>query len=167
MKRLSMLVILILSRTTFAEPTAARPPSPDVKSPEARIAAAAVGRVLLEPLARREHNTSKFSRASLGPQERRVRILDKQPRKDVVGAEFVRFAVDARHDFYAGASDDEATWGLATITGCVYLDDAEVFIERGGEYRPAAFLLGKNRKAAPKGVCEPEPGALSALGVRH
>ena len=155
MKYLSLLTILILSRTTFAEPTAASP-APDTKSPEARIASAAVDSALLDALAARERTGSRFSRASLPPQERRVRILDKQPRKDGVGADFVRFAVDARHGFHASASDNEAPWRLATITGCVYLGDSKVFVERGGEYRPAAFLLGKNVKAAPKGVCEPE-----------
>lgn len=156
-----MLAILASSPTTFAEPTAASGPPPAAKSPEARAAVALVGRELIQPLARKENKFSKFSRARLPPQERRVRILDEQPRKDTEGNAFVRFAVDARHGFYEDPNAPESQWEKATITGCVYLDRSQIFVERGGEYRPAAFLLGKNLKAAAESTCQPEAGQLA------
>jgi hypothetical protein len=72
---------------------------------------------------------------------------------------FVRFAVDARHGYREVAEDGEAGWRLAAITGCVYLDRGQVFVQKGDEYRPAAFLLGKNVKAAADSTCRPRDGA--------
>jgi hypothetical protein len=151
MKRLSMLALLAFSHTTFAEPASG--PAPAANSAQARTAEALVRRDLVQPLAAKEGTRSKFSRASLPPQERRVRILDDQPGKDAEGIAFVRFAVDARHGF--AAADDESQWRLAAIVGCVYLDRNQVFVKRGNEYRPAAFLLGKNVKAAAGTTCQP------------
>jgi hypothetical protein len=156
MKRLSMLAILIFSHTTFAEPTAADVASPEVKlakaeSADARTALAVVSRDLIEPLAVKEDGQSKFSRARLPAQERRVRILDDHARKDARGVAFVRFAVDARHGYQP---DDEANWRKDAITGCVYLERSQIFVKRGDEYRPAAFLLGKKLKAAPDTTCK-------------
>ncbi|HEX8109399.1 MAG TPA: hypothetical protein VF516_16825 [Kofleriaceae bacterium] len=148
-----MLAILLFSRTTFAEPTAASGAPPDAKSAEAKTAQALVSRELIQPLAAKESTRSKFSRASLPAQARRVRILDDQPQQDARGNAFVRFAVDAHHGFTA--DDDESRWQLATITGCAYLDRSQVFVKRGDEYRPAAFLLGKNLKAAAETTCQP------------
>ena len=105
-------------------------------------------RTILEPLAAKESEQSRFSRASLPPQARRVRILDEQARVDARGGKFLRFAIDARHGF-----DDEAEWRLAAITGCVYLARGEVYVQKGDEFRPAAFLLGKNRKPAAETIC--------------
>jgi hypothetical protein len=154
MKRLSMLAILIFSRTTFAEPTAADQvaKAPGAKSAQAQVAGALVRSKLTEPLAEKEANRSRFSRARLAAQERRVRILDEQPRKDTAGDAFVRFAVDARHGY---RSADEAGWELAAITGCVYLEHNQVFVKTGDEFRPAAILLGKNVKAAADSTCNP------------
>jgi hypothetical protein len=151
MKRLSMLALLVFSRTTFAEPASGSPPA--AQSAQAKTAEAVVRRELVQPLAAKEGNRSRFSRASLPPQERRVRILDDQPGKDAAGIGFLRFAVDARHGFVA--PDDESQWRLATIVGCVYLDRNQVFVKKGDEYRPAGFLLGKNVKAAAETTCQP------------
>lgn len=151
MKRLSILAtlaILAFSHTTFAAPTAA--------SAEAKTAEALVSRDLVQPLAVKERDQSKFSRARLPPQARRVRILDEQPRKDTQGLAFMRFAIDARHGI--GDADDASEWQLATITGCVYLDRSQVFVKKGDEYRPAAFLLGKKLKAAAETTCQPVAG---------
>jgi hypothetical protein len=161
MKRLLMLAILVSSPTTFAEPTAANSPAPAAKSTEAKAAVALVSRVLIQPLALKERNVSRFSRARLPPQARRVRILDEQPRKDATGNTFVRFAVDARRGFSADPDADESRWRQATITGCVYLDRSEVFVKKGDEYRPAAFLLGKNLKAAAESTCQLEAAQLA------
>jgi hypothetical protein len=159
MKRLLMLAILVSSPTTFAEPTAAKSSPPAAQSPEAKAAVALVSHDLIQPLAVKEDKVSKFSRARLPPQERRVRILDEQPRKDAEGNAFVRFAVDARHGF--SEDPDESQWQQATITGCVYLDRSQVFVKRGREYRPAAFLLGKNLKAAAGSTCQAQAGQLA------
>lgn len=156
-----MLAILASSPTTFAEPTAASGSPPAAKSPEAKAAVALVGSELMQPLARKESKVSKFSRARLPPEERRVRILDEQPRKDTEGNAFVRFAVDESHGFYTGANADESRWQQDIITGCVYLDRSQVFVKRGDEYRPAAFLLGKKLKAAAESTCRPQAGQLA------
>jgi hypothetical protein len=56
---------------------------------------------------------------------------------------------------------DGSEWQLATITGCAYLDRSQVFVKRGDEYRPAAFLLGKNVKAAAETTCQPAQPQLA------
>src|SRR5215831_17051047 len=106
MKRLSMLAILIFSRMTFAEPTAASGPSPEAKeakTAEMKTAEALVSRELIQPLAAKESGSSRFSRGRLPAQARRVRVLDEHPQKDARGGDFVRFAVDARHGFLTDA----------------------------------------------------------------
>jgi hypothetical protein len=154
MKRLSLLAILVCSRTTFAEPTAASAASPDATTPQAKAAQALVSRDLVQPLAARESHRSKFSRASLPVQARRVRILDEH--KDAQGNAFVRFAVDAHHGFAPPVEGSAAGWQVAAITGCAYVDKSQVFVKKGDEYRPAAFLLGKNVKAAAETTCQPQ-----------
>lgn len=153
MKRLSMLALLVLSHTASAEPTAASESPPAATTAQAKTAEAVVRRDLVQPLAAKEASRSRFSRASLPPQDRRVRILDEQPSKDAGGIAFVRFAIDARHGF--AAPDDDSQWRRAAIVGCVYLDRNQVFVKKGDEYRPAAFLLGKNVKAAAETTCQP------------
>ena len=153
MKRLSMLALLLFSHTTFAEPTAASSSPPGAKTAQARTAEALVSRELTQPLAAKESSRSRFSRASLPAQERRVRILDEQASKDTAGNSFVRFAVDARHGFREPG--DDGGWRLATIVGCVYPDRSQVFVKKGDEFRPAAFLLGKQVKAAAETTCQP------------
>ena len=144
MKRLALFATLFFAQTTFAE----QPEKP--AAPENKTASALVQTALVEPLAAKERQRSKFSRAAMPAQERRVRILDEQPRKDAQGAAFVRFAVDARH----GVLDDsDAGWNLAAITGCAYVERGEVFVKKGDQFRAAAFLLGKNVKAAPAETC--------------
>ena len=142
-----MLAILIFSHTTFAAPTAA-----DVAAHEAKSVLALVSRDLIQPLAVKENSRSKFSRARLPAQARRVRILDDHAQKDARGVAFVRFAVDARHGYQA---DDEANWRKDAITGCVYLERSQIFVKQGDQFRPAAFLLGKNLKAAAAPTCKP------------
>jgi hypothetical protein len=152
MKRLSMLAILLFAPASFADSEAVKGGAP---------AKVLVQRTLIEPLAAKENNQSKFSRARMPAQERRVRILDETPRQDARGGKFVRFAVDARHGFRFKA-DDEASWRQAAITGCVYVDRGEVFVKKGDEHRPAAFLLGKNVKAAGEQICQGEPQVAKA-----
>ena len=150
MKRFTILALLLSSPMTFAEPTAdsgaAAPPS----SASAKAAETLVSHDLVKPLVAKEANRSKFSRGAMPPDERRVRILDEQPRKDADGNGFVRFAIDARHGFVT----EDTPWRKDAITGCVYLDRREVFVRKGEEYRPAAFLLGKKVKPAAEATCQ-------------
>lgn len=149
-----MLALLLFCHTTYAEPTAASGSPPDAKTAQAKTAQAVVGRVLTQPLAVKESQRSRFSRAAAPQRELRVRILDEQPSKDAAGSAFVRFAVDARYGFRAPGSDDGSGWRLGTFVGCVYPDHSQVFVKKGDEYRPAAFLLGKNVKAAAETTCQ-------------
>ena len=136
---------------TFAEPAASG--APEAKTAEVKSAVALVSHDLVQPLTAKEDKQGRFSRGRLPPQERRVRILDEKPRKDADGVAFLRFAIDARFGYVA--KDDESQWRRDTITGCVYLERNQVFVKKGDRYRPAAFLLGKNVKAAAESTCEP------------
>ena len=150
-----MLALLLFSHTTFAEPTAASGSPPDARTAQAKTAQALVGRELTQPLAAKDSQRSRFSRAAGPPRQLRVRILDEQASKDAVGNAFVRFAVDARFGFRAADDDDGSGWRLDTFVGCAYPDRSQVFVKKGDEYRPAAFLLGKNVKAAAETTCQP------------
>lgn len=44
---------------------------------------------------------------------------------------------------------------LLTPLRLLVLDRNQVFVKKGDEYRPAAFLLGKNVKAAAETTCQP------------
>lgn len=137
------LALVICARTSLAAP------------PE--VVAAAEARVqhdLLEPLAAKERDQSRFSRARLPAQERRVRILDEQPRRDARGDAFLAFAVDARHGVRALGPEDG--WRRGAIAGCVYVD-GRVFVQSGERHRPAAFLLGKKLKPVEAHICTAAP----------
>ena len=113
---------------------------------------------LVEPLAAKERDQSRFSRARMPAQERRVRVLDEKPRTDAQGGTFHAFVIDARHGVV-----EEAAWRLATISGCVY-SDGKVFVQSGERQRPAAFLLGKNLKPVEEHVCKAATGVELAQG---
>lgn len=119
---------------------------------DAKSAAAVVQRVLIKPLAAKEDDQSRFSRARMPAQERRVRILDDELHRDASGKTFVTFAVDARHGLMP--ADNDSGWRRDAITGCVYVDGSAVFVKSGDRYRPAAFLLGKNVKPAAESTCQ-------------
>ena len=103
---------------------------------------------LVKPLAQHESERSRFSRAAMPPRERRLRILQTSVSRDKQGREFVRYEVDARFG-------DE--WH-SELAGCVYTKSGNILVQRGEEYRPADFLLGKNVKAVP-GACESAPSS--------
>lgn len=122
--------------------------SAESKAPSGAVAL--VDQRLVQPLATKEREQSKFSRARPTPSERRVRILDEQPKQDSAGDAFLTFAIDTRH----GWDDDDAkNWTKAAMTGCVYPERGEVFIKRGNAFHPAAAALGKKTKAAPERTC--------------
>ncbi|MFZ5439258.1 MAG: hypothetical protein ACOZQL_04575 [Myxococcota bacterium] len=133
MKRL-WLVVPLLSSLAFAaeEPSAI-----------ATQAAAVVKSKLLEPLAAKDEERSRFSRARLPPIGRTVRVLDAEARTDARGGAFVTFAVDEQR----GKSTREV------MTGCAYLATGQVFIKRGDDHFPAALLLGKKVPAGEAHLC--------------
>jgi hypothetical protein len=104
-----------------------------------------VGEVLLKPLAKLQSN--RFSRSRPPPHERRVRASESAKAVDKAGRSFVPFVVDIR---YSG------DWQENDIVGCAYPKSGDLFVKIGDEYRPAAFLLGKN-VGAVAGVCEAGP----------
>ena len=144
MKRLSLLAVAVL---TFARASFAGAPPPDA----AATAEARIKSELVEPLAAKERDQSRFSRARMPAQERRVRVLDEKPRIDAQGAAFYTFAIDARHGV-RGLSDEDNAWKLSAISGCAYVD-GKIFVQNGERHRPAAFLLGKNLKAVDEHIC--------------
>lgn len=122
-------------------------PSLAMAEPVVQWAKQRVEQGLIQPLTQMEQKRSKFSRARIAPPQRRVRILQTAYSVDEKGHKFIPFAVDAG---YGGE------WQNDDITGCVYQGSADLFVKIGDEYRPAAFLLGKEVDAVP-GVCEGAP----------
>lgn len=153
------LVLASLSSTT----SRATPPEGDTPAGDSVVATAerVIAQKLLRPLAAKENERSKFSRARMPAQERRVRVLDAALVPDATGAMFVAFAIDDRHGFLG---DDDSAWSENALTGCVYPDKGEVFVVRGEQHRPAAMLLGKKTKAAPATTCA---AAATAVRVPH
>jgi hypothetical protein len=91
----------------------------------------------------------RLSRARPPAHERRARLTQDKPSVDKQGRAFVSFAIDVR---FGG------DWQENDIVGCVYRASGELYVKRGDEYRPAAFLLGKNAEPAP-GVCVAAPAS--------
>ncbi len=104
-----------------------------------------VEETLVKPLAEKEQERSRFSRARIPPRERRVRVTQTTATVDASGREFVPFVVDVRFG-------DE--WKENDIVGCAYTKNGALFVKRGDEFRPAEILLGKSVDPAP-GVCVP------------
>jgi hypothetical protein len=119
---------------------------PSVGSADESIAAAVKRRVeegLVKPLADKEKERGRFSRARLPPRERRVRITQATATLDRSGREYLAFAVDVRFG---------EEWRENDIVGCAYAKTGALFVKRGEEYRPAEILLGQNLEPVP-GVC--------------
>jgi len=100
---------------------------------------------LIKPLADQEG--SRFSRSRPMPHERRVRVIQATATLDKRGRPFVPFAIDVRYG---------TEWHENDIVGCAYRGSGELFVKRGEQYRPAAFLFGKNLQPVA-GVCEAAP----------
>jgi len=127
-----------------------------------KTAVALVEQQLVQPLAAKEADRSKFSRARQPAAARRVRVLDTAALHDSAGNAFVRFAVDEKHGWFDDDDDDgDEGWMKDQITGCVYVDSREVFVQRGREIHPAAAKLGKRTKAAAASVCHAEAKIVS------
>ena len=113
-------------------------------------AKAIIQKTLVAPLRAKEAKQSRFSRARMPPQARRVRVLEEKT--DSAGEKFVTFAIDSSYGFGSEVAEDE--WEKNTTTGCVYVAKEEVFVKLGANYRPAAMLLGKKADAADARVCK-------------
>jgi hypothetical protein len=156
MNRLLPLATLLSSTLALAT---SPEPKPEAQTPTQVSAEQVVQAKVLKPLAARELERSRFSRARLPPQARRVRVIDAEAKKDSGGAAFVAFAVDARHGFDLEDEDGlprkaDGAWRKDTITGCVYVESGAVFVKRGEEFRPAEVLLGKKTKPSASHVCK-------------
>jgi hypothetical protein len=98
----------------------------------------------MKPLADQYATFSPFSRMRPPPHEQRVRVTQSTLTLDSAGRPFMAFAIDVRF-----GGDD---WHENDVVGCAYTTTGALYVKRGDEYRPAAFLLGK--KADPvAGVC--------------
>ena len=104
----------------------------------------------MKPLAQREKERSRFSRAALPPAERRVRILDTALKQDAKGQPFATFAIDVRYE--------DSKWSKDAIVGCIYPEDGSIYVQRGETYRAAAILLGKKTENPPETVCRAKSG---------
>ncbi len=97
---------------------------------------------LVDRLAAKEADSSRFSRARQVPRARRVRVVASTLSADTQGRAFAPYEVDVRYG---------SEWKL-DVVGCVYRKSGEIFVKLGGEYRPAGILLGEDKKPV-KGVC--------------
>jgi hypothetical protein len=141
-----------------ARRASATPPDGQTKPAADAQATAVVEKQLVKPLADKEAHRSRFSRAYIPPQARRVRVLDRERSTDGRGAEFVAFALDERSGVLAAkVADDSDRWRKDAIVGCVYPARDEVFIKRGDKFFGAGLLLGQKTAAADDVVCRPAP----------
>lgn len=135
-------------------------------------AMAVVERRLVKPLAAKEAGRSRFTRGSIPPQARRVRVLDPARSTDGRGAEFVAFAVDEHSRVFAAlAADDAVGWRKNAIVGCVYPARDEIFIKRVDKFFGVGLLLGQKTAPADDSVCRPasapiHPSPPTQAGLR-
>ena len=121
------------------------PSSALADDPPATVVKRRVEKGLLEPLAQKEKEQSRFSRARMPPQERRVRVTQAAATLDTSGRAYMAFAVDVRRG---------TEWQENDVVGCAYTETGALFVKRGDAYRPAEILLGKDADVAPN-VCTP------------
>jgi hypothetical protein len=98
---------------------------------------------LITPLTKQESQRSRFSRSAPAPRERRVSIVATEFSTDPRNQEFIPYQIEVRYG---------QDW-QSSLQGCVYRGSGDVFVAIGDEYRPAAYLLGKDEAAVP-GVCQ-------------
>ena len=141
-------LLILLASIAAAEPGKAVEPTKEIAAIEALVE-----RTLLDPLAKRESERSRFSRVRMPPAERRVRVTAAAKAHDVNGRAFFLFAIDAR-DGHLG--NDE--WDHDVFVGCAYTEGA-VFVRLGDDYLPAKVLVGEKAKAPGSSVCVPRTDA--------
>ena len=119
--------------------------SASADEPPAAAVQRRVEKGLVEPLVQKEKERSRFSRARMPPQERRVRVTQAAVTLDASGRAYMAFAVDVRRG---------TEWHENDVVGCAYTQTGALFVKHGVEYRPAEILLGKDVEVAPN-VCTP------------
>jgi len=128
-------------------------------SPSESEAKAVIQKQLIAKLTAKEEKHSRFSRAYIPPQVRRVRVTDEVAKTDEKGGEFMTFAVDAHHGFNEEApAADSKSWRKDAIVGCVYVESGEVFVKKNDKFVPGGMLLGKKTTPAPEHVCVAKAG---------
>lgn len=113
--------------------------------PPAVVVQRRVAKGLVEPLAQKDKERSRFSRSRPPPQERRVRVTQAAATLDASGRAYMAFAVDVRRG---------PEWHENDVVGCAYIQTGALFVKYGADYRPAEILLGKDVEVAPN-VCKP------------
>ena len=144
-----ILALFLAVASTFSNSTlSARTSEGDVDPAQALVQAK-----LLEPLEKKDADRSRFSRAPLPPQTRRIRILEKAPQSDAKGRSFIPFAIDESHYLGSNAEIPEESWLKNAITGCVYLGSGDVMVQRGEVYYASSVLLGIQTPTASAETC--------------
>jgi hypothetical protein len=113
--------------------------------PDADAMKAAVEKGLLQPLARRDSERSRFARARMPPSERRVRMTDGVLHADARGEAFSSFTVDIRWG---------SQWNADLMTGCIYPGTGAIYVKQGEGYLDGSALMGKKASAAPPEACK-------------
>ncbi len=121
------------------------PSSASADDPPATVVQRRVEKELLVPLAQKDKERSRFSRAKMPPQERRVRVRQTAVTLDASGRAYLAFAVDVRRG---------KEWKENDVVGCGYPQTGALFVKYGEAYRPAEILLGKDVDVA-ENVCTP------------
>ena len=121
------------------------PSSASADDPPAAVLQRRVEKGLLEPLAQKEKEQSRFSRARMPPRARRVRVTQAAVTLDASGRAYMAFAVDVRRG---------SEWQENDVVGCGYPQSGALFVKRGDAYHPAEILLGKDVDVAAN-VCTP------------
>jgi len=85
-----------------------------------------------------------------------VRLLDAAPLADSKGGAFVGFAVDARY------GRGEGRWKESVMTGCVYVESGEIYLQYGDAFRAAGVILGRVTPPAAGNVCRAASGGPSS-----
>jgi hypothetical protein len=115
------------------------------EGPSLSIIQASVEERFVAPLSRWQERRSRFSRARIAPEARRLRMTAPALQRDGRGEDFAAFAVDVR---FRGSKE----WGEA-LAGCIYPASGGIFVQYGDRYVAGALLYGKKSPDAPEGVC--------------
>lgn len=159
MNRFLTCALFLSASLAFATP-------PEVP-PAVTAAKATIEKDLVDPLAIKERKASRMTRSRQPAMARRVRILSAEPMKDASGKAFLAFAVDAKYgfdprdEFPDERERAEERWQKDAITGCLYPETNELFVNRSGTHYPAGLLLGKKASKAAEGVCRAEAAQVA------
>ena len=152
--------IVLVQQPTAQQPAAAQ--AQPAATPDQRQAQTVVQTKLVNPLSEKEAARTRFSRVLRPTPIMRVRVTDPQPQQDARGSAYMTFAVDSCNRFVPGKGD---CWQQAAITGCVYPQSGQVFVQRGDQFFPADVMLGKKADSASN-VCQSSAAAAAPTLAR-